>query len=223
MTGDTPRTARETAGIAVQLLGGLELTGYDGNLELPHDAGRVVAFLALQDGPVPRAYVAGTLWMDGSQDRAFGNLRSALWRLRRLTTRLVVADGSDLDLASGVTTDIERLRSTAERLARPASSEVSWPAADHIDPTWLALELLPGWYEEWAVVERERLRQLSLYALESLAERLADAGEHGRAIQAAFAAIRLDPLRESTHRCLISIHIGAGNYSEALRDRKSVV
>ena len=152
-----------------------------------------MAFLALQTGRVSRAYVAGTLWLDGSQERAFGNLRSALWRLRCHTTDLVDADTQTLALTSTATIDVTTLIDTADRLCTPESD---WGDTD-FDPTPFTQELLPGWYEEWTVVHRERLRQRSLHALEALAERLTTRGRYAAAIQAALAAIDLDPLRES--------------------------
>jgi len=56
-----------------------------------------------------------------------------------------------------------------------------------------------------------------LHALENLARRLSAVGRHSDAIQAALAAIRLEPLRESAHRTLIEVHLAEGNRSEAHR------
>ena len=46
---------------------------------------------------------------------------------------------------------------------------------------------------------------------------LSAGGRHADAIQAALAAIRLEPLRETAHRTLIEIHLAEGNWSEACR------
>jgi DNA-binding SARP family transcriptional activator len=78
-------------------------------------------------------------------------------------------------------------------------------------------ELLPGWYEDWVLVERERLRQLRMHALEALAEKLTEAGRYGVAMQAAYAAVRADPVRESAHRAVVRVHLAEGNVLEALR------
>jgi len=77
-------------------------------------------------------------------------------------------------------------------------------------------ELLPGWFDDWVLLERERLRQLRMHALELVAERLSDAGRHGDALQAAYAAVHAEPLRESAHRHLITAHLAAGNRAEAV-------
>ena len=78
-------------------------------------------------------------------------------------------------------------------------------------------DLLPGWYDDWVLLERERLRQVRLQALEAVAARLASLGRHGEALQAAHAAIRAEPLRESAHRLMVRIHLAEGNVAEAVR------
>ena len=81
----------------------------------------------------------------------------------------------------------------------------------------LCHELWPGWYDEWVLVERERHRQLSLHALESLCDHLTAAGRYGAAVQAGLAAVDREPLRESAHRALVRAHLAEGNAWEAIR------
>jgi DNA-binding SARP family transcriptional activator len=78
-------------------------------------------------------------------------------------------------------------------------------------------ELLPGWHDEWLLVEREELRQRQLHALEFGARRLIDRARYGEAILFLLAALRAEPLRESAHRLVIEAHLGEGNQSEARR------
>jgi DNA-binding SARP family transcriptional activator len=78
-------------------------------------------------------------------------------------------------------------------------------------------ELLPGWYDEWVLLERERLRQLRLHALEMLADKLTTVGRYGEAVQVAYAAVRAEPLRESAHRAVVRVHLAEGNLAEAGR------
>jgi DNA-binding SARP family transcriptional activator len=77
-------------------------------------------------------------------------------------------------------------------------------------------ELLPGWYDEWVQVERERLRQLYLHTVEGIAASCLAAGRHGDALEAALAAVRADPLRESPYRLAIEVHLAEANVAEAL-------
>ena len=86
-----------------------------------------------------------------------------------------------------------------------------------LDEGELAGDLLPDWYDDWVLIERERLRQLRLHALESLAIRRLDAGRYGEAAVAALAAVSIEPLRESAQRVLIRIHLAEGNVGEAVR------
>jgi hypothetical protein len=83
-------------------------------------------------------------------------------------------------------------------------------------------ELLPGWYDEWVVFERERLRQLRMHALEELAVRLADRRQFALAMEAALQAVRIEPLRESAHRVVIGVHLAEGNLVEARRHYRKV-
>ncbi|WP_158697319.1 AfsR/SARP family transcriptional regulator [Streptomyces hokutonensis] len=78
-------------------------------------------------------------------------------------------------------------------------------------------ELLPGWTDEWLELERERWNQVRLYTLESLAQRLLAAGHHLPALQAAIAAISIDPIRETARRIVIEIHLAEGNVASAVR------
>ena len=93
---------------------------------------------------------------------------------------------------------------------------------DDLSPASFAADLLPSWYDDWVIVERERLRQIRVHALEELSRRLAAGHRYGDAIDAALAAIAADPLRESAHRRLIEAHLAEGNVSEAIRQYADV-
>ena len=67
---------------SVHLLGGPFIAVGGERLDVPEGGKWLLAFLALADSAVDRRWAAGSLWPDVSNDRAVGNLRSALWRLR---------------------------------------------------------------------------------------------------------------------------------------------
>jgi DNA-binding SARP family transcriptional activator len=79
------------------------------------------------------------------------------------------------------------------------------------------VDLLPGWHDEWLLVEREDLRQRQLHALDACARRLIDSARYGEAIGTALAALRAEPLRETAHRLVIEAHLQEGNQVEARR------
>jgi hypothetical protein len=80
-----------------------------------------------------------------------------------------------------------------------------------------ALTLLPGWYDEWIISERERLRQRLLHAMESVVRRLISRGLFADAVDVAMTAVGAEPLRESAQRVLIEAHLAEGNFVEARR------
>lgn len=199
----------------LELIRGFSLTCLGMRVALPLSAQRLLAFTALQRRPVPRAKVATTLWQEGTEERCGANLRSALWRLRRPHCDLVEAVGTNLRLSSHVAVDVHEAEARARRLLDPRPDTVA--AEDlRLDRDDLDADLLPDWYEDWVLVERERLCQLRLHALEALARRLAGLGRYADAVEAAMAAVRGEPLRESAHRTLIGVHLAEGNRHRAL-------
>jgi DNA-binding SARP family transcriptional activator len=78
-------------------------------------------------------------------------------------------------------------------------------------------ELLPDWYDDWVVIERERFRQARLHALEALCYGLARRGRYDKAIELGLTAVADEPLRESAHRAVMRAHLAEGNRVEALR------
>lgn len=196
----------------LSLLKGFELMCGGTIVPLVLGSQRLLAFLALQDRAAHRAHVAGVLWSDVDESRACGNLRSALWRLRLPGVPLVEIVKDHLQLSPAVIVDVREAGHVARHLMNG-----TWSLAAEFDLRPFEGELLPGWYDDWILIERERFRQLCLHALETLCERLAGAGRFGAAVLAGVAAVTEDPLRESAHRALIKAHLAEGNPTEAIR------
>jgi DNA-binding SARP family transcriptional activator len=194
----------------------LERDGYA--LQLPLGVQRLVAFLAIHNRPLQRLFVAGNLWIDSDEDHANANLRTALWRLRSLGAQVVESTRSHVRLVPGLSVDLHDCSSRARGLLRRETSPGARDRAMPQDAVKFTGDLLPDWYDDWVLLERERFRQLRLHALESLCESLAGAGEYGAAVDAGMACIAAEPLRESAHRTLIGVHLAAGNRNEALRE-----
>jgi DNA-binding SARP family transcriptional activator len=198
--------------VRLRLLDSFELSCAGCEVPLPLPAQRLLAFLALQDHPMLRGYVAGMLWLDSSEEHAAGSLRSALWRVRRLGVPLVDTSGHRLALVATVTVDVRSAVAWAHRVL----DESSGLREDDVGEIWRPGELLPDWYEDWVAIERERLRALRAHALEALSSRLRTMCRFGEAAEAGLAAIRDEPLRESAHRALIAVHLAEGNRAAAL-------
>jgi DNA-binding SARP family transcriptional activator len=215
--------------VKLLLLRGFGLTRRGQTIVIPPSGQRLMAFLAFQNGPVRRALVAGTLWSDTSDRHAAACLRSALWRIRRICHEVIhVVDDNSLELGRDVDVDVRQTVLSARSLIDAGTAgtitQAGAPPSDdptHQIATLLAGELLPDWYEDWVVSEREQLRQLRLHALELLCIRLTAAGAHAHAVEVGLSAVSEEPLRETAHRVLISAYLAEGNFSEALRQFSS--
>jgi DNA-binding SARP family transcriptional activator len=153
------------------------------------------------------------LWPNVTEEHAHGSLRSLLWRVHKVAPGLITVSGGTLSIAGDVLVDVHQLAAWARRALDPSCSTDGIAAGD----LGLPGELLPGWYDDWVLLERERLRQLRMHALEALAEKYTTAGRYGEAVQAAYAAVRAEPLRESAHRTVVRVHLAEGNVAEAVR------
>jgi len=198
--------------VAIMLTAGFEVTIAGHRVGLPHSVERLVAFLALSDRPMNRTKVAGTLWIDATDSQAASNLRTALWRLHRSESAVVVTEADRVALAPDVWVDYGRLVELAHHLIDRSDIDNLNDVTELID----AGDLLPDWDDDWVVADRERLRLLRLEALERAAIQLLRRGQHGYALRAALGASRSEPLRESARRLLIQVHLAEGNVAEAL-------
>jgi DNA-binding SARP family transcriptional activator len=207
---------RPVSGLSVttlRLLRAFELRRDQKLVLLPPGAQRLIAFLALEGGMLKRVYVAGTLWIDYSQESANANLRTALWRLRQLPYPLVKTTATHLSLSEEVAVDVHQ----ASEIATHVTSSGSIRRDEELEGIVSAGELLPDWYDDWLVIKREWFRQARLHALEELCHVLIQGGRYGKAIQVGLAAVACEPLRESAHRAVMRAHLAEGNCSEALR------
>jgi DNA-binding SARP family transcriptional activator len=202
------------------LLGGFVLTCDDRPLPLPGQARRLLALIAVAPFPLDRERAADRLWPEAPPNRSSANLRNALSLLHKACPELVYEAGQRFALAPALALDVQELTRLAHRLADPRDAD---DALLDADPRRFLGEMLPGWDDtwlaerEWLVVEREHLRRLALQALEQLALRLVAAGRLLQALDAAYLAVRADPLRESAVRVLIRVHFALGNRVDALR------
>jgi DNA-binding SARP family transcriptional activator len=125
---------------------------------------------------------------------------------------VIEADKWSLALAPGTIVDVHQLAGWATRLIHRVA-EPEDLALRHVPED--ACHLLRGWYDEWVVLERERIRQRVLHGLEALAELLAERSCYAEAVEAALRAVADEPLRESAQRALVSVYLAQGNVAEA--------
>ena len=199
---------------AVLLFGDPHVVCDQNRLEVPDGSKRLLAFVALSAGRIDRGYAAGSLWPTSGDQRAAGNLRSALWRLKSAGIDVLESDKWALTLRRRTVVDVGVVWEWATRLVDGSAAQDDLFVANWRGNT---LDLLPTWSDDWVIFERERIRQRLLHGLEALSRRLVQADRPADAVDAAMWVVSADPLRESGNRVLIEAHLAEGNFIEARR------
>jgi hypothetical protein len=132
---------------------------------VPKGSKRLLVFVALHRRSVDRGYTSGTLWPVGGGIRAAGNWRWTHWCLNHSGIQLLKADKHGLAMRHDVLIDQHVVSAWANRLIRIASP---WGALEMISSAVDAIDLLPRWYDDWVLMERERDRRRLPHALEVL-------------------------------------------------------
>ena len=161
--------------LQIRLLGQFDVRSAGKRIEIPSRAGQsLLAYLLLNAGtPQRRERLAGLLWPDTSDENARHNLRTELWRIRKALGSRDDAD-NDYLLSEELTITFNpeaQYWLDVNQLQRPASTDGSLD--DLIGQLTLYQgELLPGFYDDWVVLERERLQALFERDMKCLVERL---------------------------------------------------
>ncbi len=171
-------------------------------------------YLAVEGETQPRDLLAGLLWSDMPQAKARVNLRTALARLRGEVGDFVTATRSHVTLNAGywcdsadfqkhhTSTDLKTLQNTLALYRGDFLLGFNPPDAPL--------------FEEWVILQRERLRQMMYDGTLRLVEMLGDSADFPAAIAQARRLIELDDLREVGHRKLIELLAQNGNRVAAL-------
>jgi len=226
--------APTTPWLCLRFLGGHEIrhSGFPVILETKKSAA-LLAYLALDPKPHPRQKLAELLWGDLPEESARRNLRHALWDLRcRLTPLsgiapiLADAETAAFNPLTAYWLDVEEFIKMTGRYVRTGSQ--GWSDRVNVADLQAAVDLyggdfLEGLYiknaptwEEWALVERERLRSLAMSANERLVEGYSEQGDYEAALSCAQKLLLLDPWRETAHRQLMRLLALAGQPAKAL-------
>ena len=78
-------------------------------------------------------------------------------------------------------------------------------------------ELMPTWYQDWCIYERERLQSIRIMMLEQLMGYCESRERFARAIAYGQAILRYDRARERTHRELMRLYYLTGDRTAAMR------
>lgn len=213
------------AALRIQLFGTFQLShaGRAQDARLTHAVQSLLAWLLLHRRTVhARETLAGLFWSDQSEARGRSCLSTALWRIRQVLEPEGVARGTYLiaqpgavgfNCASDHWLDVAAFEDGVGRHF-PASTRADhardWFSAEDTVACYTS-DLLDGFYDEWALRERERLRMLYLDCLGTLLRHHSDTGALERALRCGQQILALDPLREDTHREMIRLHMRSGH------------
>lgn len=213
--------------LEIQLLGEQRVTTNGAPLEelrSPRVLG-LLAFLAVHAGaPQLRQHLAGVFWPDSGEGQARTNLRRELHRLRNALPdpdRFITVDSTSVCWrpeapASVDVVTFQEAAATAEE-ALVAGDEVAFAEAAEAAVHAYGGELLPAFYDEWVLADRERLRRCCVELLDRLVDVRTDQGAPRQALSHARRRVGLEPLEEAGYRALMRLEALAGDRAAALR------
>ena len=172
------------------------------------------AYLILHAGTTHRREkLAGMLWPDSLEETARDNLRHALWRVRKAlpasqksTVEYFLTD--DLSIAFNASANYWLDATQLEKLSENTSTDELMKVLSAYQG-----ELLPGFYDEWVVLEREHLNSIFEHHMARLLVRLQDEQRWLDILDWAERWISLGQEPEPAYRALMTAHATKGDMS----------
>lgn len=200
--------------LEVRLLGKFEVSRDGKPISITsRPAQSLFAYLILNAGNSHRREkLAGMLWPDSLEETARDNLRHALWRLRKAleaasSTRFLQAD--DQSITFKKSPDYRLDASELENVSGSAS-------ADELKKVLVSYqgELLPGFYEEWVLLQREHLSSIFEHHMARLLSLLQDEHRWLDVLEWGERWIRLGQKPEPAYQALMRAHAAKGDMSK---------
>lgn len=176
-----------------------------------------------------REKLATLLWPDKGTDQAKKYLRKALWQLQTAVSEPFRQEPGFLSVdiewvhlnarSNDIQLDVDKFEKGILQLRGIEGQDLTKVQSHNLEQT-LALyrgDLLEGRYQEWCILERERLQQVYLTALDKMMDYCEVNHHFEQGLAYGAQILRLDQARENTHRQLIRLQYLAGNRTGALR------
>ena len=216
--------------LEVRLLGKFEICVDGRPVEIPLRAAQaLLAYLLLNAGTDQRReQVAGLIWPDMTDAKARDNLRHTLWVIRKALGNRDYLLTDDLSVSYNTTLDYWLDTAMLDRKIAGAES------ADDLITIVSAYGggLLPGFYDDWVVLERERLQAAFERKMALLLDKLVEAQRWPEVLEWGERWIALGQVPEPAYRALMAAHAGLGDmasvatiyqrYVEALKNELGV-
>jgi DNA-binding SARP family transcriptional activator len=218
--------------LQVALLGGVRVTQDDWQNEakLTREIQALLAYLLLHRHRThSREVLVGVFWAECGPEKARRALNTALWRLKKVVEPSGIPRGTYListhpgevgfNRQSQYWLDAEVFEQEANNLFAYPSQKVDESNVHNLERV-LELytgELLEGFYDEWALRERERLRALYLKCLTYLVQYYKFQKAYEKATAYGQKILDLDPIREDIHRDMMRLYLENGQRALAAR------
>ncbi len=220
-----------TEPLKISALGKLHIKqGEDTVSGLARKAQALFVYLVCTGRPHDREMLASLLWSEHTQDRAMNSLRVLLTPLRRalgpyltITRRTVAFNQSSnywLDVAEldqGLAT-VHKQQLQSNQLSKGDLAQLAQTMVFYQGEFLAGFNLRDSQgFEEWLLLERERLQLQVIEGLDWLIAGYLRLEDYQAGIEPARRLLRLDPLREATHRRLMQLYALTGQQTAALR------
>jgi DNA-binding SARP family transcriptional activator len=203
--------------VRVQLLASFSIS-VDGRLvDLPAASQRLVAYLGIARHARERADIIDALWPNCSATRGTSNLRSARWHLAKLSPVVRCVGRSRFALGDDVAVDLHEVEAYGWTMREVSNGKLSPPPIAITQQN----ELLPGWYDDWVITERERTKQLNMRFAQVLVESFVREGLLAEALDLAMRLVAADPLCDGNQRSLVLALCAEGSNALAHRHLQS--
>jgi len=221
------------AGLQFRLLGGCEISYPNGEVILESQKVRALfVYLAMKPQPQGREKLTDMFWGNFPKTKAHRNFRHALWNLRRQTNLpgtppVIIADTQIVSIndQADVWMDSNVFQDQVNYLINSSNKQDRLARLDGLGRAILLYrgDFLEGFlvrdapaFDEWTLVERERLRILAINALQQLTEGHASLGECDTALTYARCWLVMAPWREEAHRKVMRLLESSGQREAAL-------
>jgi predicted ATPase/DNA-binding SARP family transcriptional activator/Tfp pilus assembly protein PilF len=198
--------------LEVRLLGLFEVKYKKKQISIPsRPAQSLFAYLILSAGTSHRREkLAGLFWPDSLDETARGNLRHALWQMRKSlpsSAEYLLAD--DISITFDASAEYWLDAAELERLSNNASSNELIAILSEYRG-----ELLPGFYDEWVVLEREHLNSVFEKRMARLMSMLQNEHRWPDILDWGERWIKLGQKPEPAYRALMTAHAAKGDMSK---------
>jgi DNA-binding SARP family transcriptional activator len=194
------------------------------SIEVPRLQSLLVHLVLHRGVPQSRTHLASMLWPDSTEEQAHTNLRNLLYKLRQAlpdSDQYLVVNRHMLmwkhnDFWTMDVQEFEQAVNMAEQAELIEDQTMLRRTLEKAIELYRGA-LLPGCYDEWILLERERLSQMYLEVLEKLLCLQEKEGDFPGALRIAQRLLREDPLQEASYRHLMRMYAASGNRAAVVR------